>query len=59
MFYQPEEDNMKVKELIEALQEKLIDPEKEVRVVSTYDNYEIAGIYITEEGVDIDLERTT
>jgi hypothetical protein len=50
---------MKVKDLIEALQEKLIDPEKEVRVVSTYDNYEIAGIYITEEGVDIDLERTT
>jgi hypothetical protein len=48
---------MKVKELIEALQEKLIDPEKEVRVVSTYDNYEIAGIYITDDGVDIDLER--
>jgi len=50
---------MKVKHLIEALQEKLIDPEKEVRFVSTYDNYTvgIAGIYITDDGVDIDLER--
>jgi len=53
---QPKEDNMKVKELIEALQG--VDPEKEVSVVGTYDTYEITGIYVGEVGIDIELERS-
>ena len=45
----------KVKDLIKALQN--LDPEKEVIGVSTYDTYEVEGIYDTEVGVEIGLER--
>lgn len=47
----------KVKDLIEVL--KSLDPEKEVLAVSTYDLYDIEGIYETEAGVEIELARTT
>jgi hypothetical protein len=48
---------MTAKELIEALEG--LDPEKEIRVTSTYDNYKIVGVYIADDRVDIELERTT
>ena len=47
----------KVKDLIEILKD--LDPEKEVIVVSTYDTYDIDGVYDTEAGVEIELKRTT
>jgi hypothetical protein len=46
---------MKIKDILDAL--KGLDPEKEIKIVGTYYDYEVVGIFDGEFGVEVEVKE--